>query len=63
MRIKKEWSVDKAQLYLAKHAILHPHLNTDFNNKLIELSAKGYICLMPCTILQNFYSRLTKKVS
>ena len=60
---RKEWSLDEAQFYLAKDAILHPRLNNQFNNKLIELSAKGYICLMPCTILQNFYDRLTKKVS
>lgn len=63
MKLRKEWSLDKSQLYLAKNAILHPHLDNDFNDKLIELSAKGYICLMPYTILQSFYDKLTKKVS
>lgn len=54
----KTVSVHDMQTYASSGVTLHPHLAQAYAEAIYQLSTKGYISLMPITILERFNDKL-----
>ena len=54
-------TVDKIQFIAAQGAILHPLLDDQYIELIIELDRKEKLCALPITRLQSFYNKIRQK--